>query len=62
MCVENFVQNTTRLEDVRFCVRILLKQSYDNLDDSVHRAKHCLLSSGLKGQSLFKKRYCDFMT
>lgn len=54
MCVENFVQNTTRLEDGRFCVRILLKQSYGNLDDSIHRAKHCLLSSGLRANHYLK--------
>ncbi|XP_022836586.1 uncharacterized protein LOC111363955, partial [Spodoptera litura] len=63
MCEENFVKNTTRLKDGRFCVRIPLKQSQDCLGDSHHRAKHCLLSleRKFKSQPLFKKRYCEFM-
>lgn len=63
MCEDHFIQNTTRLKDGRFCVRIPLKQSHLNLGDSVNRAKHCLLSleRRFKGQPSFKESYCDFM-
>lgn len=63
LCEEHFLQNTTRLEDGRFCVRIPLKVSTDNLGDSKQRAKHCLfaLERRLKRSSSFCDRYCYFM-
>lgn len=62
-CEEHFVQNTTRLADGRFCVRIPLKQSHHILGDSLARAKHCLFSieRRFKSQPALKTLYCDFM-
>ena len=44
LCEKHFCENTTRLKDGRFCVRIPLKKSQDLLGDSFQRAKHCILS------------------
>lgn len=63
-CEEHFTQNTTRLADGRFCVRIPLKQTPSVLGDSYQRAYHCLLSleRRLKRNDSFGKMYCDFMS
>ncbi|KAL0860640.1 hypothetical protein ABMA27_009990 [Loxostege sticticalis] len=64
MCENHFNDNTTRLKDGRFCVRIPLKQSEDVLGDSLQRAKHCLLSleRRTKSQPTFSNNYREFMS
>lgn len=63
LCEEHFVQNTTRLVDGRFCVRIPLKQDPSVLGDSYQRAAHCLhsLERRLQRKPDLNKMYHEFM-
>ncbi|XP_049869686.1 uncharacterized protein LOC126369369 isoform X1 [Pectinophora gossypiella] len=63
LCEDHFVENTTRMPDGRFCVKIPLKQSPDLLGDSVERAKRCFLSLERRNKARpnFDKMYKDFM-
>lgn len=44
LCKKHFINNTTRLTDCRFCVRIPLKESPSVLGDSFTRAVYYLHS------------------
>lgn len=63
LCEDHFVENTTRMPDGRFCVKIPFKQNPDLLGDSVQRAKRCFLSLERRNNARleFDKMYKDFM-
>lgn len=63
LCEDHFVQNTIRLGDGRFCVRIPLKENPMVLGDSFKRAKHCFLSLERRNKCkpVLNKLYKDFM-
>lgn len=63
-CEEHFVNNTTRMADGRFCVKIPLKKSPELLGDSLNRATKCFLSleRRFETQSTLGSLYKDFMS
>lgn len=64
LCEEHFIQNTTRLENGRFCVRIPFKKTPNVLGGSLNRAKHCFMSleRRIKSKPLYNKMYVEFMS
>ncbi|CAG9109947.1 unnamed protein product [Plutella xylostella] len=64
LCEDHFVQNTSRLPDGRFCVRIPLKNDPELLGDSLKRATQCLFSleRSLKRKPETSQMYHDFLT
>lgn len=64
LCEEHFIQNTTRLSDGRFCVRIPIKQNPSVLGNSYNRATQFLysLERRLVKNTEFSQLYHDFMT
>lgn len=62
-CEKHFVDNTTRLDDGRFCVRIPLKKDAQILGYSFQRPRQCLiyLERRLNFKPDMNKMYHDFM-
>ncbi|XP_072936546.1 uncharacterized protein [Epargyreus clarus] len=63
LCEQHFVDNTSRRDDGRFCVRIPIKQDPVVLGDSFQRASQCLssLERRLKSKPDLSRMYYDFM-
>lgn len=63
-CEEHFINNTTRLDNGRFCVRIPFKKDSKELGESISRAKQCFLSLERRNdkQPLLGKMYREFMS
>lgn len=62
-CENNFLENTTRLSNGRFCVMMPLKEPESNLGDSFYIAKNRLLNleNKLNKNLQLKQSYCDFI-
>ncbi|KAI5637924.1 putative peptidase (DUF1758) domain-containing protein [Phthorimaea operculella] len=63
-CELHFKENTTRLENGRFCVKLPLKESPSTLGDSYITAKQKFLAIERKFRKNpeFKKEYCNFIS